>query len=377
MNSHFDVAVIGGGIVGLAHALAASRRGLSVGLFERSSAAQGASVRNFGMIWPIGQPGGPLYELALQSRLRWLDLDRQGVVSAETCGSIHVARQPDELAVLEEFCALGSHDARMVNPNQIADLSPLVRTDGLLGGMHSPTELRVDPRTASANIAAWLTETGRADCHFETLISGVSDGRIEASDGRCWRADRILVCSGSDLETLFPESLQKSGLKLCKLQMLKTSQRPPTKPSPHIASGLTLRHYTSFNACPSLAGLRQRIAQQSPELDQYGIHVMASTFPSGDVILGDSHEYGDDISPFDKPQIDDRIIRELRELIHLDDWTVRQRWHGIYAKHTSLPIYHDTPAGAVDVFVGTGGAGMTMAHGLAEQTWQQWAGDPS
>ena len=69
-----QIAVVGGGIIGLAHAYLAARRGWSVVLFERHEFAQGASIRNFGMIWPIGQPAGERLQLALRSRSIWQDV---------------------------------------------------------------------------------------------------------------------------------------------------------------------------------------------------------------------------------------------------------------------------------------------------------------
>lgn len=69
-----DIAIVGGGILGLAHAYMAARRGLSAVLFERSPKAAGASVRNFGMIWPIGQAAGATHQLALRSRELWLEV---------------------------------------------------------------------------------------------------------------------------------------------------------------------------------------------------------------------------------------------------------------------------------------------------------------
>ena len=50
-----DIGVVGGGIIGLAHAYHALRAGKKGVLFERDSFAVGASVRNFGLLWPIGQ----------------------------------------------------------------------------------------------------------------------------------------------------------------------------------------------------------------------------------------------------------------------------------------------------------------------------------
>lgn len=373
MMPQFDVAVIGGGIVGLAHAWMAAKRGLRTVLLERTTVAEGASVRNFGMIWPIGQPAGELYSLALRSRNLWRELHAAGAVSIEECGSIHLAHHADELAVLEEFCDQGTHEARMLTAEETVSQAPLANPEGLLGGMWSPTELRVDPRTASSRLAAWLTEKHAVECHFETPVTHLTPNTVHTADGRQWSAERILICSGSDLKTLHPETLAKSGLRLCKLQMLMAhNQSPSPNPAVHIASGLTLRHYTAFENCPSLPALKKRIADESPELDHFGIHVMASQFPNGSIILGDSHEYGTDISPFDKTKIDDLMLRELRKVIRLSDWTIHERWHGIYAKHPTRPVFESQPAQGVHIFVGTGGAGMTLAFGLADQAWSRW-----
>ena len=74
MAQRADIAIVGAGILGLAHAYEAAKKGLRVVVFERSQRVSGASVRNFGMIWPVGQPHGPLHEMALRSRSRWLQV---------------------------------------------------------------------------------------------------------------------------------------------------------------------------------------------------------------------------------------------------------------------------------------------------------------
>src|SRR5262245_49050398 len=129
-----DVAVVGAGIVGLAHAWAAARRGLRVVLFERNAWAQGASVRNFGMIWPIGQPSGLPLEQALVSRQRWLHLAERARLWVRACGSLHLAHRADEQAVLEEFAAWAptlGYDARLLSPAEALRRCPAVNGEGL------------------------------------------------------------------------------------------------------------------------------------------------------------------------------------------------------------------------------------------------------
>ena len=73
MSDGYDAAVVGAGVLGLAHAYHLARRDLRVAVFERHPAARGASVRNFGMLWPVGQPAGERYELARRSVEGWRD----------------------------------------------------------------------------------------------------------------------------------------------------------------------------------------------------------------------------------------------------------------------------------------------------------------
>ena len=373
MDRHYDVVVIGGGIIGLAQAWMASERGLRVLLLERDSKASGASVRNFGMIWPIGQPAGRPHEIALRSRERWMQLAASGVVELENCGSIHAAHNEDEWDVLQEFAALQTHPVELITSTEVTQRQPVVNPKGLYGGLYSDTELRVDPRVASAKIGAWLDSQPQITCRYETPVVRVDYPTVRTGDGEEWTADHIVLCSGSDLRTLYGEVFRSSGLQLCKLQMLKTKPQPNLRPNtPHLASGLTLRHYTSFAACRSLERVKNRIRTESPELDQFGIHVMASVFPSGEIILGDSHEYDEAITPFDRSEIDQLMIRELQKLICLSDWTMSEHWHGIYAKHPDLLIFETLIDEGVHVFVGPGGAGMTMSFGLADDAWDRW-----
>lgn len=367
------LAIVGGGIVGLAHAWSAAERGWKVTLFERHARAQGATIRNFGMVWPIGQPAGRSLEVAKVSRSRWLQFSRDSGFPANECGSLHLAHRADEWEVLQQFAALApemGYECELLNNEATQAVAPGANSHRLLGSLFSPMELGVDPARTAADLAAWLTERHGVTVLWNTMVGAVTPGPQVHCGNQKLGFDRVVVCSGSDFAELFPQAFADAGLRICKLQMLETATQPDHwRLGPHLASGLTLRHYANFQICPSLKILANRIAEETPELDKFGIHVMASQPMDGRVILGDSHEYGDEITPFDKVMIEDLMLRELRKVFHLPQWNIVRRWHGVYAKNPSGYSYRVDPLPGVSVCTGTGGSGMTMSFGIAEEFW--------
>jgi FAD dependent oxidoreductase TIGR03364 len=191
---------------------------------------------------------------------------------------------------------------------------------------------------------------------------------IETESQR-WEVERAIVCSGDDFETLFPEQLAGSGIVRCKLQMLRTVSQPNGwQLGPALAAGLTLRFYPAFAVCTTLAALRQRIANEMPAYDRFGIHALVSQTAQGELTLGDSHEYGNEVDIFNKEEIDSLMLGYLRTFLRPATWQIAQRWHGVYAKHPDKAFVRFSPAPGVTVVTAPGGSGMTLSFGLAEQT---------
>jgi glycine/D-amino acid oxidase-like deaminating enzyme len=119
----------------------------------------------------------------------------------------------------------------------------------------------------------------------------------------------------------------------------------------------------------------RRLNAELPEYARYGIHVLVSQNGSGELTLGDSHEYGDAITPFDDPRIDELILAYLKTFLMVPELTIAARWHGCYVKHPTEAYVVAHPESNVLVVTGVGGAGMTLSFGLAEQVVAEWLGE--
>lgn len=366
-----DVAIVGAGILGLAHAYFAAKRGRSVVVFERTPKAQGASVRNFGMIWPIGQRAGPVHQMALRSRQIWQEiLDDAGLPYLPT-GSLHVVYHPDEADVAQEFAdrAPGfGYTCTWLRADEVLQKSHAVNPAGLLGGLWSSTEMTVDPRQILARLPAFLTEQYGVEFRFGSAVRSIKLPIIEAG-AESWRATQVFVCGGDDFETLYPELFAESAINRCKLQMMRTApQKDGWELGPSLAAGLTLRFYPAFEICTAtLPKYKERVARERSGYDRWAIHTLVSQTADGALTLGDSHEYGLAVDIFNKTEIDELVMRDVSRFLLAPDLAIAERWYGVYAKHPDKSYVAIDAAPGVRIVTAVGGSGMTLSFGLAEQ----------
>jgi glycine oxidase len=167
-----DVAVIGGGVIGLAIAWRARRHGLSVVVLERGRVGRGTSYVAAGMLAPIAEvtpAEDPLLDLGLRSASAYpayaaelagaAGLDDIGLT---TCGTLMVARDGDEAEALERSLQLRRRyglPVQRLRPSQARRLEPGL-APALRLALDVPGDHAIDPRVLTEALAAAVSRGG-------------------------------------------------------------------------------------------------------------------------------------------------------------------------------------------------------------------------
>lgn len=363
--------VIGAGILGLATARALAGKGYAVTVIEKSQFSLGASVRNFGMLWPVGQPEGKLYNRALRTKEIWLDYLTASNTPYNPCGSLHLAYCKEEMDVVGEIGELFHANKRpvsVISKESVLEKYNGINSEGLLGALRSEDEVIIDPREAIKNLPQFLTERYQINFIWGTAITRVAP-TVAYSGSTSYSADLICICSGADFETLYPELFKQQPIQKTKLQMMRFKHKDPSyQINASVCGGLSLLHYKSFAASTAQEMLRKKVEAEMPEYLKNGIHVMVSQNNAGELTVGDSHEYGLDFDPFDRMEINTLILDYLKKFMLIDQWEMIQSWNGVYPimMNGASDLYLN-PEPGIHILNGIGGHGMTMSFGFAEE----------
>ncbi|HEV3319899.1 MAG TPA: glycine oxidase ThiO [Solirubrobacteraceae bacterium] len=212
-----DVAIVGGGIVGLACAWRARSQGLSVTLLERDRVGGATSHVAAGMLAPVsevefGTAGRRVLELGLRAAEMWPEFARELEVTAGVgvglllkTGTLVVARDEDEARELERRLAfrqslglraerLRASEAREREPG----LAPTVRL-----AIEAPDDHSVDPRPVLAALRRACELAGVAMREHTTVESLLLDGSEERVTGLVLgpdervSAERVVLAAGA------------------------------------------------------------------------------------------------------------------------------------------------------------------------------------
>jgi len=367
VNKTYDVAIVGAGIIGLAHAYAAARRGKRVVVIERDARANGASIRNFGFITITGQARGESWSLARATRDIWADIAPQAGIALEQHGLILTLRRPEAVAVAEAFLQTEMGEGcTCLSAAAFRDRYGAIAAPDVLGALVSPHEVRVESRTALPKLAAWLAAAHGVTFQTETAVHSVAPPRIETSRGPV-QAEVAIVCPGEDGVTLFADRIAAYRTQKCRLSMLRLASPGFRLPSP-VMSDLSLVRYAGYAALPQAQALRRRLeAEQAAHL-AHGVHLIVVQSADGSLVVGDSHHYSDLPPPFAPAEAEACILDEFHRATGLNPPPVTERWVGTYPVADDRTFFIDAPSPDIRLVVVTSGTGASTGFGIAERT---------
>ena len=361
--------VVGSGILGMAAAKSLSELNYQVTVFERSLKAEGSSIRNFGMVWPIGQHSNKYLERALQSRDTWTNICKNAGIWHHSSGSLQLFTNKIELEMANEFYDAEIHhrsNLKILTAEKCLEMAPNLNQKNVIGGLFSSTEVIVESREAIRVIPTYLAAKYNIEFNFGKTIVESTTGKVKTSDGETYLADIIVICSGYETNLLYPSIFETAPITISQLNMLRSA--PIAHQIPAICAGLSYLHYDSYSTLSQKNEYQNFCLEKYPNQVKNGIHLLVSQNHELALTIGDSHEYGNQLDPLQSQDIDQFILDYYAEIMNKNDIQIAQRGMGKYLKMTNGESeWIQEVENGVFIFNGPGGAGMTLGWGMAHE----------
>jgi len=218
----FDLAIIGGGIVGLATGLALTRRkpGIRLVVLEKENRlAAHQTGHNSGVIHSgiYYKPGSSKAKHCVEGRDALYRFCSEHGIPHQRCGKVIVATEPEEIPALEELERRGGvnglRELRRLSPDEVRELEPHV---ACLDALHVPETGIVDFR-AVAEAYARLLRISHAEIRLNApLVSVAREGAgliLVTGEGEI-RARGLVNCAGLQADHVARLCGNEPGLRI-------------------------------------------------------------------------------------------------------------------------------------------------------------------
>jgi len=344
MRRTADVVIVGAGIVGAACAFELSRENFSIIVVDSNGIGTGATAAGMGHIVAMDD-SEPQFALTRYSQTLWTALSDRLPDSAEfeSCGTIWVATDDEEMAEVSKKCAYylqnGIH-AEILDSQTLHEAEPNLRAP-LPGGLLVSSDAVTYPPSA----AAFLCDCSRAqgvEFLLSQPVSSIGGGEISLADGTSLTAKIIINAAGQFAPNLTP----RIQIKTRKGHLLITDRYPGT-----------IRH--------QLVELGYLKSAHSVHADSVAFNLQPRV--TGQLLIGSSRQYDIDSTSVDSEILSRMLRRAFNYLPTLETLSAVRVWTGFRAATPDkLPLIGPWPEdSSIYLAAGHEGLGITTSLGTA------------
>ena len=339
-GSAYDVAIVGGGIVGAACAAEFARERLRVVVIERDVIGGGATAAGMGHI-VVMDDSEAQFALTRYSQQLWRELRAElpPEVEFDPCGTIWVAADDVEMGEVrrkESYYAKRGVPTKILDPAALRDAEPNLRA-GLAGGLLVPEDAVVYPPCAAKYLIKRAQSAGANVCSGRVLE--LNQGKLHLENGTMITAGIVVNAGGASSPTLTPSL----DIKKRKGHLVITDRYPGY-----------VRH--------QLVELGYLKSAHSLTSDSVAFNVQPRR--TGQLLIGSSRQYGAEHTEVDPVMVQRMLARALEYMPGLGQLVAIRTWTGFRAATPDkLPIIG--PSSISGMFLATGHEGLGITTSLA------------
>jgi glycine/D-amino acid oxidase-like deaminating enzyme len=342
MNSTYDVAVVGAGIVGAACALEFSKEGLRVAVFDKGPIGSGATGASMGHI-VVMDDSEAQFALTRYSQILWEELQPElpPDVEYERCGTIWVATDADELAEVHrkyKYYQDRAVDVEILDSQLVHHAEPHLRTP-LSGGLLVHGDCVLYPPRAAAFLLELACRNG-AELYLGKPVTALGQGKARLSDGSIFQAKYLINAGGQHAPKLSPGI----AIKPRKGHLVITDRYPGY-----------VRH--------QLVELGYLKSAHKLTADSVAFNIQPRK--TGQLLIGSSRQYGSEESRTEPHMISQMLARAAEYIPGIASLSATRVWTGFRpATPDKLPLIGPWPEDS-SVYIAAGHEGLGITTSLA------------
>jgi glycine/D-amino acid oxidase-like deaminating enzyme len=365
------ILIVGAGILGAHHALAAAMAGHSVTMVDRYAVPRGASIRNLGAIRVSGRARGRSLTMSNYGLTRWRTIgERIPQVGFSACGSVTLLRDEAEIGVAEEYIESFSDtmNLRLVPGDRVASIEPAV-VGAFPAALICDDDATIIPGAAMPSLIEYLRSAEGVDVRLGVRVRGlerVGSDLVASTTARDVHADAAFVCTGDAMESLFSPELAAARLRAVRIHAFEIAHRGVI-PSMIVTDGSALRSYPGYLEMVSASALPVGTIPGSSD----GEWVVT---PSAErsLLVGDTRHDDDRSGAPMPPESEQWLVERCVEAFGADARFVRRRWSAGFVESggdvSAEPYVRIRPMPGVELITGLGLMGNTLAPAVARES---------